>query len=149
MKRALFASVLVVGLSAVAADARAEIEILGVYGIPTAATDTCWGTSVNGTTFGIRVNNCGTDKTIYYPLIYQTALANIWHAQIRASAGVGCAVYAEPDDGGVFPVGSGYGWSSGTSVPVDVAVWTTYTAAFLYCYVPAGGYIVSVKWWLT
>jgi hypothetical protein len=155
MKRAHFASILVLGLSALAIDARADLEILGVYGIPVSASDaSCWGTLVGGNTFGIRINNCAATpwepyKTIYYPLLYQSTSASTWHAEIRASSGVGCGVFAEPDDGGVYPVGSGYNWSVGTSTAINVWVTTTYTAAYVHCQVPQGGYIVSVKWWLT
>ncbi len=152
MKRSLFASLLVVGLSAVAVNARAELEILGVYGIPipnpATPNESCWGTSVGGDTFGIRINNCGADRYIYY---YQTPYfwMSGWRAQIRASAGVECGIFAEPDNGGVYPVGSGY-WTSGgiLSPPIDVPVQTTYTTAYVHCRVPNGAYIVSVKWWL-
>jgi len=155
MKRALFVSTLVLGLSAVATHARAELEILGVFGIPVSAADaTCWGTLVGGNTFGIRINTCPATpwepyKTIYYPLLYQSAYASTWNAEIRASAGVGCGVFAEPDNGGVYPVGSGYNWSSGLSAPIAVSVMTTYPTAYVHCQVPQGGYIVSVKWWLS
>jgi hypothetical protein len=154
MKQVHFVSLVVLGLLALPLDARADLEVLGVYGIPAAPSEaSCWGTSVGGNTFGIRINNnCPADpnsKGIYYPLVYQSTWASTWHAQIRASSGVSCGVFAEPDDGGVYPVGSGYGWSSGTWAPIDVAVWTYYTAAYVYCLVPPGGYVVSVRWWLS
>jgi hypothetical protein len=145
---------LALGIALLPGAANADLEVPGVAGIPVYPSEAgCWLTSA-APNYGVRFNSCGASawefRQIYYPLTFETTWNTTWHAQVRGTQWIMCALFAFPEDASVPPVRSDFIWGSGLGTPLQVDLPTAgYTAAYVHCYVPTNGYIASVKWWMT
>jgi hypothetical protein len=144
----------VIPIALVSGEAKADWEIPGMQGIPDPSEAGCWLKSAYPTAFGVAFNSCGASdwefRQIDYPLTFQTTWDTTWHAEVRGTQWIECSLFAFPEDASVPPSNSDWIWGAGLSTPLRLDLPTNgYSVAFVHCFVPHGGYIASVKWWMS